>query len=182
MRHALITVVASFIGVLAAMFAYHSYRDAADARTRAAAEAEQQASVRQGQQLIEQTLADERAALAIRNDVVAIAAARAAIAEGYMSTGRMPASNAEAGLPAPETYRGQSLLSMKVAADGSLILTFDAVSGVEGGVIEWVPDLTGIESMGLQWHCRTHDFPLIARALPGCEYSAGKAIELNAPR
>ena len=170
MRHALITVVASFVGVLAALFAYQSYRDVAEARTRATAETEQQARVKQGRQLIEQTLADERAALAIRNDIVAIAVARAAIAEAYMSTGRMPASNAEAGLPAPETYRGQSLVSMKVAADGSLILTFDAVSGVEGGVIEWLPDLAGIESMGLQWHCQTHDYPLIARALPNCKY------------
>lgn len=182
MRHALITLIASFIGVLAALFAYNSYRDAALARTKAVEEIEQQARLKQGQQLIERTLADERAALAIRNDVVAIAAARTAIAETYMSNGRMPASNAEAGLPAADTYKGQSLVSMKVAADGGIILTFDAASGVEGGVIEWLPDLTGIESMGLQWHCQTHDYPLIARALPNCRYEPTASVSIGSDK
>ena len=42
MRHALITIVASFVGVMAALFAFYSWRDAEEARTRAAVEIEQQ--------------------------------------------------------------------------------------------------------------------------------------------
>ncbi|MFA7322197.1 MAG: hypothetical protein WC000_12095, partial [Dokdonella sp.] len=91
MRHALITILASFFGVMAALFAFYSWRDAEDARTRAAAETEQQARLEQGRQLRERTLGEERAMLAIVNDVAAVSGVRVAIAEVYMSSGRMPA-------------------------------------------------------------------------------------------
>ena len=41
MRHALITVVAAFIGVIAALFAFYSWRDAGEARSRASGAAGQ---------------------------------------------------------------------------------------------------------------------------------------------
>lgn len=170
MRHGLITFFAALAGVLVALFSFHLYQRFAADRERAAIDAEQQARIKQGRQLVERSIADERAVAAIRNDVAAAAMARLAIAEYYMSNGRMPASNAEAGLPAPETYRGHALRSMTVAGDGSMVLEFDAASGVDGGRIEWQPDLAGIESMGMQWRCSTHDFPQIARALPDCAY------------
>ncbi len=182
MRHALITVIASFVGVVAALFAFYSYRDAEQARVHAVADAEHQARVEQGRNLVEQTIVDERAAAAIRNDVVAITSARVAIAETYMSTGRMPASNAEAGLPEPETYKGQSLQSMTVDDGGRILLRFDGASGVDGGTIEWLPDPGGMESMGLQWHCQTHDYPMITRALASCDYvPAGKVEDTTKP-
>ncbi|HET9031460.1 MAG TPA: pilin [Dokdonella sp.] len=182
MRHALITVIASFVGVIAALFAFYSYRDAEESRARAASDADQQARIEQGRNLVEQTIADERAAAAIRNDIAAISSARAAITESYMNTGRMPASNAEAGLPEPEKYKGQSLQSMTISDGGRILLSFDAASGVDGGMIEWLPDPGGIESMGLQWHCQTHDYPMITRIVPSCEYvPAGKA-EIRAKR
>lgn len=179
MRHTLITVVASFIGVIAALFAFYSYRDAADARARAAADAEHQARLEQGRELRERTLDEERALSAIVNDVSAVTGARVAIAEFYMSNGRMPATNEEAGLSAPETYKGQSLVSMKIVDGGTMLLTFDAVSGVDGGTIEWQPDLDGIESMGLQWHCQTHDYAQIVRILPNCAYVAAGQIDIS---
>ena len=140
---------------------------------------EQQGRLEQGRQLRERTLDEERALSAIANDFTAVSGARLAISEFYMSNGRMPATNAEAGLPAPETYKGQSLMSLKVSDSGAILLTFDADSGVEGGTIEWLPDLTGIESMGLQWHCQTHDYPQIVRALPSCAYVAAGQIEIT---
>lgn len=177
MRHALITILASFVGVMAALFAFYSWRDAEDARTRAAAETEQQARLEQGRQLRERTLGEERAMLAIVNDVAAVSGVRVAIADVYLSSGRMPASNADAGLPEPPTYKGQSLVSLQVVEGGTILLTFDANSGVEGGVIEWQPDLGGIESMGMQWQCLTHDYPLIVRALPTCTYAPAGQVE-----
>lgn len=180
MRHALITVIASFIGVIAALFAFYSYRDAEEARVRVATDAEQQARVEQGRNLVAQTIADDRAAAAIRNDIVAISSARAAIAESYMSTGRMPESNAEAGLPEPEKYKGQSLQSMAVGEGGKILLTFDALSSVDGGTIEWLPDPGGMESMGLQWHCQTHDYPMITRAVSHCEFVPAGKTEISA--
>lgn len=170
MRHGLITFFAALSGVLVALFSFHLYEKFAADRERAAESAEQQARIEQGRQLVERTIADERAVAAIRNDISAASMARVAITEYYMTNGRMPASNAEAGLPAPDTYKGQALRSMTVAEDGSMVLEFDAGSGVEGGRIEWRPDLAGIESMGIQWHCSTRDYAQIARALPGCEY------------
>jgi len=171
MRHALITIASSFIGVLVALIAFYTWRDATQARIQAAAEAEQQARAERGRQLSENLLAEEREFQAIRNDVVAVSGARVAVVESYMNSGRMPASNAEAGLPAAETYKGHSLVSLTVAEGGAITLHFDAASGVDGGAIEWLPDLTGVESMGVQWECSTHDFKQIVRALAGCTYT-----------
>ena len=176
MRHALITIAASFIGVLAALIAFYAWRDAAESRARTAADAEQQARVEQGRKLQESVLAEEREFQAIRNDVSAVTGARVAIVESYMNSGRMPASNVEAGLPAAETYKGHSLVSLEVGEGGAMKLRFDAASGVDGGIIEWLPDLTGMESMGVQWECITHDFKQIVRALPGCTYSAANDV------
>lgn len=179
MRHTLITIVASFVGVIAALFAFYSYRDAADARARAVADSEQEAKLEQGKQLRERTLAEDRALAAIVSDVSAVSSGRLAIAEFYVSSGRMPATNAEAGLPAADTYKGQSLVSMQVSEGGTILMTFDASSGVEGGTIEWEPDLTGIESMGMQWHCQTHDYPSITRALPSCNFVPAGKVEVS---
>jgi hypothetical protein len=177
MRHALITIVASFIGVLAGLILFYAWRDAADARARAASDAEQQARVARGQQLQERTLAEEREFQAIRNDVSAVTGARLAVVESYMNSGRMPASNVEAGLPAAATYKGHSLVSLEVSEGGKIKLRFDAASGIDGGEIEWLPDLSGVESMGVQWECATHDFKQIVRALPGCVYAAGSDVK-----
>jgi hypothetical protein len=93
----------------------------------------------------------------------------------------MPASNAEAGLGAPDSYHGESLRSMTVGEGGQLVLEFDASSGVDGGKVEWRPDFTGIESMGVRWQCETYDFPQIVRALPGCQFvKAGSALSAPA--
>ena len=182
MRHALVTLLASFFGVLVALIAFHIYTKYEADRERAAAEAELQARVEQGRQLAERTLAEDRAILAIRNDTVASTSARLAVTEFYMNSGRMPASNAEAGLPEPGSYKGQSLRSLEVSEGGELTLTFDAESGVDGGTIEWLPDLTGIESMGVQWRCQTRDFPQIVRALPNCDYLPASATDIDSKR
>lgn len=178
MRHTLITVIASFVGVIAALFAFYSYRDAADARARAAADTEQQARLEQGRELRERTLVEERALAAIVTDISAASGARVAIAEFYMSSGRMPTTNSEAGLPEAKSYKGQSLVSLQISDGGAIVLTFDAASGVDGGTIEFMPDLTGIESMGMQWHCQTHDYAQIVRVLPSCNYSAAGQIKV----
>ncbi len=178
MRHILITIAASFIGVLAALIVFYAWRDVAEARARAAADAEQQARVAQGQQLQEKMLAEEREFEAIRNDVSATTGARLAVVESYMNSGRMPASNADAGLLGADTYKGHSLKSLSVSDGGTITLRFDAASGFDGGEIEWLPDLTGVESMGVQWECITHDFKQIVRALPGCVYTAGSGFNI----
>lgn len=113
--------------------------------------------------------ADE-ASLRIREDLQAVAGMRVAIVEYYLTNGRMPAQQADAGLPAPERYRGRTLTSATMTADGSIDLMFDAASGVDGGRIRFVADTTRAEAMGVRWRCETADYPQIKRVSPLCEY------------
>jgi hypothetical protein len=96
---------------------------------------------------------------------------KVAVAEYYASLGKMPQSNAEAGLPAPDEYRGQTLKSVSVAADG-IDFVFDANSGHDDGRIRLVADLSHANAMGVQWRCETSDYPQIARAISACIYTS----------
>ena len=172
MRHAAVTFVATLLGALVALFAFHIYEKHEAERAEAAIDAKLQAKVEQGRKLAEQTIAEQRAAQGIREALVVASGAKASVSEFYLTTGQMPTGNAEVGLGEPDSYKGQSLLSMQVADGGKIVLAFDADSGVEGGTVELTPDLAGHESMGVQWSCTTHHFVNIARAWPGsgCEY------------
>lgn len=172
MRAALVTFLACFLGVLAALLVFHQYRKADDARIEAARDGELQARIEQGRKLAERTIAEQLAEQAMRNDFVVLGVLKASVSETYMVNGRMPGNNTEANLPAANSYRGQSLQSAEVLADGVIQLRFDALSGVDGGVVRLVPTLGEIESMGIQWQCETHDYPQISRLLTGCAYAS----------
>jgi hypothetical protein len=121
--------------------------------------------------------------VAIRNDFAGVSGSmRTAIAEFYMTNMKLPSSNEEAGLPAPERYRGVSLQSATVMSDGHVELEFAESAGRAAGRIRLVPDISAADAMGVRWHCETDDFATIARALPGCEYKgvAPAAIEATA--
>lgn len=182
MRSALITFFACFLGMLAALLVYHQYRKYDAARVEAAKDAELQARIEQGRKLAEQTLAQQFATQAMRNDIVAASMARVSVSEFYMSNGRMPANNAEAGLAEADSFRGQSLISLTVTDQGQVKLVFDALSGVDGGTVEWHPDLAGIESMGLQWECLSHDYPQISTILHGCAFEPDHAAPVQVAR
>lgn len=139
--------------------------------------ASQQEKIRHTLSEAQETLAgaSDKASLLIREDMQVFAAMRVAIAEYYASMGKMPATQADAGLPAPEQYRGKSLKSAALSPDGTIELVFDAQSGVDGGRVLFVPDTAHAEAMGIQWHCRTPDYPLIRRALPTCDYKPAPA-------
>lgn len=170
MKHATITFFAALLGVLVAMLAFHFYRVWDDRRTeqiRATVVAEVD---QQGRALDSNVAAEQRAIELIRADVVAMASARVAVAESFMTTGKMPTSNAEAGLPEANTFRGRSLRAAQVVDDGRIRLLFDGESGHDGGIIELVPDVGHLDSMGVQWRCETRDYPQIIRAVPSCDY------------
>lgn len=143
--------------------------------------ADEVASLRQEQTKMRKTLDDSRESLAatsdkpsllMREDLIAVSGMRTAIAEYFMANGKMPASQIDAGLPAPESYRGKSLKSATVLPDGSVELAFDAASGVDGGRVRFVIDTSHVDAMGIQWRCVTSDYPLIKRVTPACEYVA----------
>ncbi|MBS0194817.1 MAG: pilin [Proteobacteria bacterium] len=96
---------------------------------------------------------------------------RISVAEYYNNYGKLPTRNQDAGLPAPQEYRGDTLRSASIGADGAITLEFDASSGRDGGRIVLIPDLAHVAAMGVQWHCRTPDYPQIRAALPGCAYT-----------
>ena len=176
MRSALITFFACFLGMLAALLVFHQYRKYDAARVEAAKDAELQARIEQGRKLAEKTVAEYSAAQALRSDMIATAMAKNAVSETYFSRGRMPINNAEAGLGEPQSYRGQSLASLTVMDGGVIRLVFDEASGVDGGTVEWVPNMGEMESMGLQWRCLSTDYPGIVRALPDCTFMPRQAV------
>lgn len=142
-------------------------------------------AAREEQERMRQTLASANEALAgagdeasvlLREDLAVASAMRVAVAEYHAAMGRMPANQVEAGLPPPAQYRGKSLRSATVHEDGRIELVFDARSGVDGGRIEFVPDTSHVDAMGLQWRCQTRDYPLIKRIAPACDYIAGDAV------
>lgn len=141
--------------------------------------AKEQAQMRQTLSKVEEATAaaelDEGSALIRADFAAASGSMRTAIAEYYMTTTKMPSTNAEAGLPAAEQYRGKSLRAATVTSGGSIELTFDANSGVDGGRIRLVPDSSRADAMGIQWRCETSDYAQIKRALPACEYRASDA-------
>ncbi len=170
MRHAAITFLASLLGAAIALLAFHLYRNwdeqrLQQSRATVVAEVDQQ-----GRELDANIAAEQRSIELIRADVVAMASAKVAVAESFLTIGKMPANNAAAGLPAAETYRGRSLRSAQVVADGRIRLTFDSESGHDGGIIELIPEVGQLDSMGVQWHCETRDYPQIIRAVPSCDY------------
>lgn len=182
--------------VLAAMTCLLLYQNAAQERVLAEVRAQGDAAraqlerVAKEQEQIRRTLGEAQATLAgasdktsllIRDDLQVADSMRVAIAEYYASMGKMPTTHAEVGLPAPDQYRGKTLKSAALLADGRIELVFDAQSGVDGGRVLLVPDTTHADAMGIQWHCETPDYALIARAAPTCEYKPATTSGVKAP-
>jgi hypothetical protein len=95
--------------------------------------------------------------------------AKTAVTEFYANRGNWATKNEEAGLPAPDTYRGESLRSLVV--DGPTItLTFDARSGVDGGKVILTGEATPNLAMGFNWTCVSPNITDIATIFPTCKY------------
>lgn len=148
------------------------------------------AALKHEQQQMRKTLSESQEALAasadegslrMREDLQAVAGMRLAIVEYYQTTGKMPAQQADVGLPAPDRYRGKTLKSATVAPGGSIELVFDATSGVDGGRVRLVADTTRADAMGVSWRCETADYPQIKRVSPLCEYASKTPTIAGAP-
>jgi len=100
----------------------------------------------------------------------AAGSAKTAVAEYYASRGDWPTTNEDAGLPTPDTYRGESLRSLLVEGP-RIILTFDARSGVDGGKIILTGEATPNLAMGINWTCASPNVADIAAILPHCKHS-----------
>ncbi|HTA65909.1 MAG TPA: pilin [Xanthomonadaceae bacterium] len=120
---------------------------------------------------LEQTAAFDEGSLLMRDDlVVAIGRMKVAVAEYYNIYGKLPVRNRDAGLPEPDQYRGRTLRSASVGANGAIEFAFDARSGHDGGRVRLVPDTSHAAAMSIQWRCESADYPQIERVLPTCDY------------
>jgi pilin len=186
MRNAIVMFANTLLAVVAALLLYHHFVDRAGReQLLARMHEDNEATKRELDRVVKEqagirdaltkspdmaSAADEKSLL-IRSDFSAASGSmKTAIAEYYMNSAKLPASNAAAGLPAADQYRGKSLKSATVTADGSIEFVFDADSGVDGGRIRLIPDISRAEAMGVQWRCESADYPLLKRALPACEY------------
>lgn len=113
---------------------------------------------------------DRQRALVAEDFAKAAGSMKVAIAEYYMSTGKLPTSNKQSGLPDPEDYRGHTLLRATVRLDGAIEMTFDAHSGKAGGRIRLIPELAHANAMGVQWRCESPDYAQIRRIIPTCDF------------
>jgi len=108
----------------------------------------------------------------MRGDLIALSGMKAAVIDYLLTNGRLPSSNAELGLPAPDRYRGKLLKSAQVLLDGSIEISFDADSGFESGRIRLVADFSYDKAWGVQWLCETPDYLMIGSVVPGCTYGS----------
>jgi len=90
-----------------------------------------------------------------------------AIAEFYYHRGKLPASNKEVGLGAPEVYANHALQRAEVINNGVVKLTYDGLTGVDEGVVRLIP--TVVPGM-LKWRCETTDYANISKYMPQCQY------------
>jgi hypothetical protein len=96
--------------------------------------------------------------------------AKTAAAEYYANRGDWPSKNEDAGLPAPDAYRGESLQKLELSGP-TITLTFDARSGVDGGKIILTGEATPNFAMGINWTCTSPNIADIATVFPICKYA-----------
>lgn len=95
---------------------------------------------------------------------------KVAIAEVFTSTGKLPASNKEAGVAEPEQFNGQALQSLQVGRAGIITLAYNEKSGVRDGRILLIPDISNT-TVVIKWRCESPDFKDIAVSMAQCEYA-----------
>ncbi len=91
----------------------------------------------------------------VSEGIQVFAPAKQSIAEMQLMEGRFPASNGEAGLGSPTSYRGRYVGSMVVGAAGVVTVTFDDPA-LLGGSLFFTPTVQ--PSGALNWTCST-DIP-----------------------
>jgi len=151
MQRNIVNFVVVVLAVLLALFVYDKFR---------------------GKPAVEDFGAGE---LKARNDMIlsdlnrAMGSAKVAVAEYFFNRAEWPTSNEQAGLPAPDAYKGDSLRKLEVTGN-TLTLTFDEKSGVDGGQIVMVADGSN-PAMGVSWKCTSRNLGFIATVVPACTYT-----------
>ena len=84
-----------------------------------------------------------------------------------------PASNLEAGLQPPDTYRNPNVRQVAIDRGGIINVMLTSSSGVDNGVILLTPSLPkNSDDLAVEWKCTTASYSDVSDATLGlCEYS-----------
>lgn len=83
------------------------------------------------------------------------ASAKLAVSEVYAETGKLPSSNAEAGLPPMHEFDGNYTESVEVLGTGWIRITYSDDSNVAGAMLRLTPDVSSLGA--IQWTCTIED-------------------------
>jgi hypothetical protein len=89
--------------------------------------------------------------------------------EYFAATGKLPSTNKELNLPSPVSFSDGVLQSLEIQVQGVIRLTFTEKSGVEGGMIDYIPTPSPTTSW-LEWRCVTSSFENIESWRPDCRF------------
>ncbi len=104
----------------------------------------------------------------LTNAMVMTAQLKSVVAEAVQAEGRAPASNAQAGVAAPERYADGALTRLAIE-QGTVVAYFNTANPSANPRFRLVPVIPGADSIGIvRWKCETN-MPAAARLFATCE-------------
>ncbi|HEX6928945.1 MAG TPA: pilin [Gammaproteobacteria bacterium] len=94
---------------------------------------------------------------------------RSMVAEHVLATGRLPDTNDDVGLHAPDSYRSGSITGIHILPGGVIAVRFRKLFGIDGAVLLYRPTRTHPARDDLRWDCESN-IEDIADFLPRCRY------------
>ncbi len=104
----------------------------------------------------------------LANSLNAASSVKVAMAEFYMAYLKWPASNQEAAIPAPESFKSKGITSIAVQPNGKIRLNLVNPQGKQEQL--WLNGSVNAATQVL-WKCTTADIPDIAQLIPACSYN-----------
>jgi hypothetical protein len=123
---------------------------------------------------IKSSAADEQAhATAINAAVNRADNVKKAVADYRLHHDAFPASNVEAGLPPSAAFSSTAIKSIEVQKDGMITATLTAESGVDDGVIRFIPAMSSqTDQNAVEWTCTSPSYSNISDVTNSiCTYS-----------
>lgn len=97
----------------------------------------------------------------------------------WQMNNEMPTTNKAINVPEPDAFAndGDVVERAEVVAQGAVKIVYNEQSGIDKGIIYFIPDATHAQTSGLQWHCVTPDFADITKVMASCDYKPGFKLE-----
>ena len=97
----------------------------------------------------------------------------------WQMNNEMPTNNKAISVPEPDAFAddGDVVERAEVVAQGAVKIVYNEQSGIDNGIIYFIPDTTHAQTAGLQWHCVSPDFADITKVMASCDYNPGFKLE-----